>query len=99
MRPLRFRPEVVDDLASAQLWYEQRRAGLGEEMLRAVERCLERIAATPALFAVVHRDVRRSLVGRFPYAVFFVDEDSAVTVIAILHVRRDPELLARECRR
>lgn len=90
MTTARFRPEVVDDLSTAWDWYEQRRSGLGEEFLAAVERCVERITTNPKLFAVVHRDVRRALVGRFPYAVFFAIRDEEVTVLAILHARRDP---------
>jgi len=61
MNTLRFRPEVVGDLSAAWGWYEARRAGLGDEFLAAVERCNERIAANPALFAPVHREVRRAL--------------------------------------
>lgn len=90
MTALRFRPEVADDLLGAREWYEARRPGLGEEFLAAVERCTERISTNPALFSTVHRDVRRVMVWRFPFAVFFVLGDDAVQVIAVLHVRRDP---------
>ena len=90
MTALRFRPEVVDDLADAWNWYEARSAGLGDEFLGAVERCNERISANPALFATVHRSVRRALLWRFPFAVFFVIGDDVVQVLAVLHVRRDP---------
>ena len=39
---LRFRPEVVDDVAEAYGWYEGRRGGLGAELLQA---CYETLAA------------------------------------------------------
>lgn len=92
MTPLRFRPEVVADLAEAWDWYEGRCSGLGDEFLAAVERCNEGISSNPALFATVHRSVRRALLGRFPFAVFFVVGDDAVTVLAVLHARRDPSV-------
>ncbi len=95
MTTVRFRPEVVDDLAAASDWYEQKRSGLGDDFLTAVERCTERVAATPSLFATVHRNVRRALLVRFPYAVFFVVDESVVTILAVLHVRRDPDLWRR----
>jgi hypothetical protein len=36
-------PEAGLDIAEAYLWYESRRAGLGEEFLGSVEACLESI--------------------------------------------------------
>ncbi len=90
MTATRFRPEVADDLAAAWDWYEGQKPGLGDALLDAVERCVEGVTTNPKVFAVVHREVRRALVGRFPFAVFFVVRPGEVTVIAVLHVRRDP---------
>jgi plasmid stabilization system protein ParE len=88
---IRFRPEVVDDLSAASAWYGRERAVLGDAFLSAVERCVETLASDARLHPVVHRDVRRALVSRFPYAVYFVADGDVVTVIAVLHVRRNPE--------
>lgn len=90
MIPLRFRPEVADDLTDARSWYEERRQGLGDELLDEVERCVRGIATTPLVCQVVHREVRRSLVRRFPYAIYFVFRDGEITVLAVLHAHRDP---------
>lgn len=90
MTEVLFRPEVADDLAAAWEWYEQQKPGLGDALLDVVERCVEGIADNPKVFAIVHREVRRALVGRFPFAVFFVVQPKEITIIAVLHVRRDP---------
>lgn len=90
MTTVRFRPEVADDLSAAWQWYEEQKPGLGDALLSAVERCVEGIAANPKVFAVVHREVRRALIGRFPFAVFFMARPREITVVAVLHVRRDP---------
>ncbi len=66
MSALRFRPEVVVDLADARAWYEARRPGLGDEFFAAAEGCLACVEAQPRVFAVVHREVRRAMLGRFP---------------------------------
>ena len=84
-------PEVEQDLAEASAWYESRRAGLGEEFLRCVDACIAAILRRPEMPAVVHRQYRRALVRRFPYAVFYEYEARTVTVYAILHGSRDPE--------
>jgi len=90
LRTVRFRPEVADDLQDDWRWYEARRTGFGDALLDAVQRCNTGIGAEPHLFEVVYRTVRRALVGRFPYAVFYVIVEDDVEVIAVLHVRHSP---------
>jgi hypothetical protein len=41
-----------------------------EEFKQCVETAMERITQTPERHAIVHKDVRRLLVRRFPYAIF-----------------------------
>jgi hypothetical protein len=43
-------PEVQAELRAAALWYEERRARLGDEFLVAVSTALEKIAEAPGLF-------------------------------------------------
>lgn len=42
------------------------------------------------MFPVVFKAVRRALLRRFPYALFFVIEDEVIFVIACFHGNRDP---------
>ena len=58
--------EAALDVAEAYLWYERRRAGLGEEFLSSVDACLESIRRWPEMYSVVHEGYRRSLIRRFP---------------------------------
>jgi plasmid stabilization system protein ParE len=84
------RPEAEADLAEAYQWYEEKRPGLGERWLLSVEAALSAIQRFPESFPVVHQHVRRALLRRFPYGVFYVVEGSAVVVLAVFHCRRDP---------
>jgi toxin ParE1/3/4 len=88
-----FRPEAKEDLVRAYRWYEDRRPGLGEEFLGVVEAAIEQIRRAPAMFSVVHRDVRRVLTRRFPFGVFYRDEPERVIVLAVFHGRRDPRVV------
>lgn len=73
--------------------YEAERVGLGEEFDDAVRNQLARIERWPRAYPTVYRHVRRALLRRFPYAIYFVlvPTDDA-EVIAILHQRRHPEI-------
>jgi len=89
-RGLFMRPEAESDLRDAYRWYEEQRSGLGDDFLEWVEAALLEIQANPQQFPVIHKEVRRALVRRFPYAVFYVPFSQTVTVLAVFHCRRDP---------
>ena len=44
----------------------------------------------PERFPVVHPQCRRALLRRFPYGVYFVSTRQLISVVACMHVRRDP---------
>ncbi len=83
-------PEAGLDIAEAYVWYESHRAGLGEEFLSSVDACLASIRRRPQMYPVVHEGYRRSLIRRFPYAVFYEPSEAAVTIYAVFHTSRDP---------
>ena len=84
-------PEAELDIAEAYVWYEGRRAGLGEEFLSSVDACLESIRRRPEMYHVVHESYRRALIRRFPYAVFYEPSEATVTIYAVFHTSRDPD--------
>ncbi len=90
--PVRFRPEIPDDIADACRWYEGRSAGLGGRFLRELRRTLSRIAETPEAYAKGDRDVRSARMHRFPYVVHFRITGTEVVVVAVMYGGRDPSL-------
>ena len=90
MRASAGRARAELDIAEAYRWYEGRRTGLGEEFLSSVDACLEGIRRWPSMHAMVHEDYRRALIRRFPYAVFYEQSVTMVTIYAVFHTSRDP---------
>lgn len=88
--PLVFHPDVQDEVEEAHRWYEQQRAGLGDQFLEALDQLYPHLQATPEMHRVIYQSVRRSLLGRFPYAVYYRVHSDRVEVIAVQHCRRDP---------
>lgn len=83
------------DLASARRWYEQQRPGLGNELIVAVDLALETVAEAPTRQRIVYRDLRRQLVRRFPYVIYYRSLGGHVLVVAVLHGAQD-RLILRE---
>ena len=84
------RAEAEADISDAYKWYESQRKGLGESFLLCIEESLARISRKPTIYRLVHKNVRRILIHRFPFGIFFV-EDNRVVIIAVLHARRNPK--------
>lgn len=90
MKELRIQPAAVEDAETAAQWYEAQRPGLGIEFTLELDAAIEKAVETPEAYELKYRKVRRVLMRRFPYAVYFVFERNAVEVFAILHQHRDP---------
>jgi plasmid stabilization system protein ParE len=78
------------ELIEAQDWYEGEAPGLGRHFCAALDALTGRMTANPRQFPVVFKDVRRALLRRFPYSLFFVIEGETLLVIACFHASRDP---------
>jgi hypothetical protein len=61
-----FTPAAQDELVEALDWYEQQSPGTGESLIAELNRITGRISTDPQHFPLVHRDVRRALLRRFP---------------------------------
>lgn len=93
---LRLRPIAEDDLRQAYAWYEEQRPGLGGDLLLCVEATLDAIRENPLCFPVIHKEIRRALIRRFPYAIFYLIDCQSISVLAILHCKRLPKRLFEE---
>ena len=89
-RRLILRPEAEGDIVAARDWYEERRRGLSLEFRAALDESLSRIEANPELHARVYRDLRRAVLRRFPFGVFYVILAEVTSVVAVFHTSRNP---------
>jgi plasmid stabilization system protein ParE len=91
-RTLRVSPEAEAELRSAAIWYEERRPGLGIELVAVVDRAFQSILENPEACPVWRPDrpYRRRPLMHFPYVVFFRTEADAVEVVAVAHAKRSP---------
>lgn len=97
-RELVVRPEAERDITDAAVWYERQSHGLGWDFTRVADACLAEIVRNPSRFPEVRGRARRALLRRFPFAVFFVVDDTSIRVIAVLHMRQNPERWQRRLR-
>jgi plasmid stabilization system protein ParE len=90
-------PVVLRDEAQAEFdeafdWYDAQRIGLGPEFADEIQRVFDRIATLPLMHQVVFADIRKAVVRRFPYCVYYRPHPDRVEVIAVFHSSRDPSI-------
>ena len=90
---LSFRPEVEEDAIGGYGWYEEKATGLGDEFLRGFYACAQEIPRNPFLYRKIYKDFRRTLLRRFPYAIYFSIEDDKVVVFGLFHCARNPAII------
>ena len=89
------RPEAQADIEEAAFWYEDQRPALGELFTRELFELIHRIAEAPLQFPSIGTPVRRGLLHKFPYAVYFLCDEDETVIVAVLHQRRDPAVWKR----
>jgi len=60
------------DITDSAFWYERRSKGLGGDFLSKIDAALVGIATNPFMYPVINKNVRRVLVTRFPYCIYYV---------------------------
>jgi toxin ParE1/3/4 len=78
------------ELAEAVAWYEAQSPGLGIELLGAVDAVRSLIQRHSDAGKLVRPRIRRALLKRFPYGVFYTEFPDRIQVIAIIHSRKHP---------
>ncbi|MBI2946258.1 MAG: type II toxin-antitoxin system RelE/ParE family toxin [Verrucomicrobia bacterium] len=87
-----YHPAVEAELAEIRDYYNERSPGLGAAFIDEFERQVLALAAAPERWMVVTRDIRRCLMRRFPYIIYFRRVDAELVRITVVkHQRRHPQ--------
>ena len=62
---------------------------MAQDLADTVAAAVERIRLNPQSFPLIHGQIRRVVLSRFPYAVYFREQGTEILVVA-LHGRQDP---------
>lgn len=86
---LSYRPEVEEDIVDAITWYDDKRRGLGDELLFEYLAAIQRIRDNPLLFAIAANGFRPCRLKRFSYIVHFDVVGNDILVVALMGGGRD----------
>lgn len=87
---LEFAPEARVEIIQAAAWYNERGTGLGQRFVLEVDRTIERILQHPLAWTEIEAGVRRALVQKFRYAIYYTVQGTSIRIHAVTHQRRRP---------
>lgn len=88
---LKIRNTAEEDLRDAYGYYEECRQGLGQDFVLCVEESFNKIIRNPQHYPVIHKNIHRTLVKRFPFGIFFLVKENTIIVLAVMHGNRNPK--------
>ena len=90
MNKITFRKEAEGDIEGIYQWYESKRDGLGEEFLDCLDEVLSRLRINSKIYPVVSKNIRRVFIKRFPFGIFYIENEKSLIVFAVMHARKNP---------
>lgn len=83
-------PEAKEEAREAARFYEDSRAGLGQQFAEALDDALAAIRERPKLWRRIKGRFRWYILPRFPYAVIYAIEAECIYIAAVAHTSRRP---------
>jgi len=88
---IEYHPAVAKELEEIRDYYEQQSPGIGRQFIDEFEQQVFAVAAMPTRWMPVKGDIRRSLMKRFPYVIFFRPlENGVIRITVVKHEKRHP---------
>lgn len=88
---IEFLPIAKAELDDTVEYYELELPGLGERFKEEVKSSVKRIALFPKAWSVIHPDIRKCIMHKFPYNILYTIEENRILILAIAHHHRKPE--------
>ena len=91
-------PEAGAEITNAKNWYEEQQVGLGESFVETLREHINLLKTNNPEHKIVFDDLRRVLVKRFPYVVYYkrYEQTKIVKIFAVLHDKSDTGFLKQK---
>jgi plasmid stabilization system protein ParE len=86
----RFHQLAAAELSEAVAYYDTKVEGLGDHLLAEIRAAVAYIEDFPESSPIIDREVRRKVLVKFPYDLFYSVANSEVVILSVAHESRRP---------
>ena len=79
-----------EELKQAYNWQDLKRIGLGGALVLCIDAAVDGLLRHPYFGTPITDDVRRVLIKKFPYGLYYRVRDKRIEVVGFRHFRREP---------
>lgn len=91
MKPVTFHPDAEVELDKSIAFYEKCEPGLGLDFERDVAHGILQIQEAPLCWPVHKYGLRKYLIKRFPFHIFYLILPECIWIVAVAHCSRKPD--------
>ncbi len=84
------------EIEDSKEYYNLQQEKLGDRFKKEIQKSIDIILTSPELYPEIETDLRRCLMHKFPYAIFYTIDDETIVILSIAHQRRKPYRWIRE---
>ena len=85
--------QAEDDLLDGYWFYEAQQVDLGNYFLDSLYGDIHSLTVFAGIHAKAYPGIYRTLSARFPFAIYYVVNSNAATVLAVLDTRQNPKTI------
>ena len=90
---IEYHPALATEIKEIWDYYEEKSPGLGDRFIDEFEQQVLHIASTPERWMILEHGIRRALMKRFPYVIYFrILEEDGIRITVVKHEKRHPSL-------
>jgi plasmid stabilization system protein ParE len=86
-------PFAEVDIKETILFYkEKQKDELAAFFLKSLDETLRLVVKNPIAFPIVKFDLRKTIINKFPYWIYYVFSEGTIYVLAVFHEKRNPKV-------
>ncbi len=83
-------PKAYNDIEQIRNWYDEQSSVAGDWFLEELYLYIKKLSKNPEQYKLVTNNVRRCLMKRFPYIIFFSTKQAAIIILRVRYAKQKP---------
>mgnify|MGYP003551154455 CR=1 FL=1 len=86
--------KAFEEILDAKEYYNLQQENLGENFYFDIKNAIDNIKSLPNLYPNITKEIKRTLLHRFPYSIFYTIKDEVILILSVAHQHRKPFYLS-----
>jgi plasmid stabilization system protein ParE len=93
MKRLIILPYAEIDIKDTVSYYREINEGIDEIFIKTIDASFKEILKNPDAYPIAKFDIRKFVVDKFSFCIYYIDRYEALYILAVFHDKRNPKNL------